>query len=318
MKRRQFLGATSFLAVLASLGASQLFAQQSDKVADPKEKSPQVPRGEFKPLRRNVGTFSSRGGTIGWFSSSEALVAIDTQFPDTAAQFLAGLPGRAGRTLDVVVNTHHHGDHTGGNPVFLHQSAEIVAHRRVPFYQMRAAERAGNLDKQAFAKTLIEESWTRSLGDETLTLRHHGPAHTGGDITAYFEKANVLHVGDLVFNRIYPVMDRPGGTDVKNWIQVLEKLIRDTPRDVLLIHGHGRAGFGVTGLHEDLGVMRDYLSALYVHVEKSVAAGKTRDEVAVMDNFPGFEDFHVPPGKNNRLPSNLAAVYDELTAPKRS
>jgi glyoxylase-like metal-dependent hydrolase (beta-lactamase superfamily II) len=292
-------------------------AQQSGAPADPVAPKPAT-KASFIPLRRNVGYFTARGGTIGWLSSPDALLAVDTQFPDTASLFLDGLPGRAGRTLDVVVNTHHHGDHTGGNPVFLKASSEIVAHRRVPLLQMRAAERAGNLDKQAFAKTLIDESWSRELGDEKVELRHRGPAHTGGDITVYFEKANVLHVGDLVFNRMYPVMDRPGGCDVRNWIRVLEKLIQECPKDALLVHGHGKAGFGVSGLPEDLGVMRDYLSGLLEHVTKAVAAGRTRDEICALENLPGFPDFHVPVGKGNRLPSNLAAVYDELTAPAAS
>lgn len=315
MKRREFIGSIASFTLVAGLGCSRGLAQEAaGQQVQPPPAAAAVPRGSFRSLRRDVGVFSCRGGTMGWLSNASGLAAVDTQFSDTAPLFLEGLPGRARRNLDVVFNTHHHGDHTGGNPVFTPVSSQIVAHRKVPLLQMRAAERAGNLHKQAFARTLFDESWTMEIGDETLRATHYGPAHTGGDTVVHFEKANVLHVGDLVFNRIYPVMDRAGGCVVKNWIQVLERLIRDCPRDALLIYGHGQAAFGVTGLPEDLGVMRDYLSALLAHVEKAVAAGRTRDEVCALDNFPGFEDFHVPPGKGNRLPSNLAAVYDELTA----
>jgi glyoxylase-like metal-dependent hydrolase (beta-lactamase superfamily II) len=319
MNRRDFLGGTASLALLAGLSCGSVFGQQpaesSSKVPAPGPATPPAPAspGEFHALRRNVGYFTLRGGTIGWLASPDALAAVDTQFADTASAFLAGLPGRARRQLDVVVNTHHHGDHTGGNPVFLRASQQIVAHRRVPLLQMRAAERAGNLHKQAFAKSLFDSAWSASLGDEVLRAFHLGAAHTGGDSIVHFEKANVFHVGDLVFNRMYPVMDRPGGCSVRGWITVLESLMRDCPKDALFIYGHGRPSFGVTGLHEDLGVMRDYLSKLLELVSSEVAAGRSREQVCALENMPGFEDFHVPPGKGNRFASNLAAVYDELT-----
>lgn len=319
MNRRAFIGGMASVAGMIGFGVSLAGAQGAATDAPqaaprPASDAQGAPvKGEFKLLRRNVGVFTARGGAMGWLASGDGLAVVDTQFADTAPLFLAGLPGRAGRPIDLVINTHHHGDHTGGNPVFINIAGQMVAQRRVPLLQMRAAERAGNLHKQAFARTLFDTSWSCDLGDECVRVAHHGAAHTGGDAVVHFEKANVFHLGDLVFNRMYPVMDRAGGCVVKNWIRVLEGLLRDCPRDALFIYGHGRGGFGVTGLHEDIGVMRDYLSALLAHVEKQVAAGRSRAEVCALENFPGFEDFHVPPGKGNRLASNLAAVYDELT-----
>jgi glyoxylase-like metal-dependent hydrolase (beta-lactamase superfamily II) len=71
----------------------------------------------FHPLVRGVGYFPGRGGTIGWLATPDAAVIVDTQFPETAAICLAGLPDRANRPVDVVLNTHHHADHTSGNPI---------------------------------------------------------------------------------------------------------------------------------------------------------------------------------------------------------
>ena len=105
---------------------------------------PVVP--EFKTLRRNVGYFTARGGTIGWLVNREAVASVDTQFPDTAKLFIAGLPGRDGRKFDVVVNSHHHGDHTGGNAVLKPEAKKIVGHVNVPALQRAraAADKKGD------------------------------------------------------------------------------------------------------------------------------------------------------------------------------
>ncbi|MFA5057706.1 MAG: MBL fold metallo-hydrolase, partial [Opitutaceae bacterium] len=89
--------------------------------------------------------------------------------------------------------------------------------------------------------------------------------------------------------------------------------VHDTfPADAIYIFGHGSPKFGVTGTRDDLLVMRDLFQAMLDHVQRGIAAGRTRDQIINLDNLPGFPDFHVP--QPNRLPGNLGAVYDELTA----
>ncbi len=316
MNRRSFLVRTSAFALAGACLRSSSFAQASGKAveAPATPASAQSPRlTEFVPLRRGVGYFTGRGGTLGWYSSPGALVAVDTQFPETASQFLAGMPDRGQRKLDIVFNTHHHGDHTGGNSVFKPACETLVAQRKVPFFQLRAAERAGSLAKQVFADSLFDETWRHEFGDEIVTAQYFAPAHTGADSVISFEKANVVHMGDLVFNRLYPFIDLPGGGSIRKWIGVLEKIARDYPADAIYLYGHANSKFGVNGTRGDLLVMRDYLSALLAHVEKGIAAGKTKAEISALENMPGFNDFHLPPGKGNRFPSNLETAYAELT-----
>ena len=95
--------------------------------------------GTFTALRGNTGFFSARGGTIGWLIAPDGVVVVDTQFPDTAQQCLDGIKTRASRPIDLLVNTHHHGDHTGGNAVFKPHVGGIVAHVNVPGLQQKAA-----------------------------------------------------------------------------------------------------------------------------------------------------------------------------------
>ena len=325
MNRRTFLLRSAGLAAAGLLSRSLLRAQSSGPASDSTGSSPAgskpttpantllgPPITAFQPLRRNVGIFTGRGGTIGWLASPAALVVIDTQFPDTAAACLAGLPGRNRRMLDVVLNTHHHADHTSGNPVFQPAARTIVAQANVPKLQFAAAEKSGDLGKQVFADTTFAEAWRHETEDEVVTAQYFGPAHTNGDAVMMFEKANVVHMGDLVFNRLYPYVDRPGGASVRGWVQRLEDVHRNFPADAIYIFGHGNSKFGVTGTRDDLLVMRDLLNGLIEQVRKGIAAGQTREQIAALDNLPGFPDFHVP--APNRLPGILGTVFDELTA----
>lgn len=306
MNRRDFVRSASLLAVAGWLTRA---AAGSTPVP-----APTRALGTFHPLRRNTGFFTGRGGTIGWLAAPDALVVVDTQFPDPAAFCLNHLPGRANRTLDAVINTHHHRDHTSGNGVFRPVTHTLVAQAHVPGLQLAAAQRDGTVAAQVFANETFPEHWRRECGDEGVTARYFGAAHTNGDAVVHFERANVVHMGDLVFNRLYPVIDRPAGASVRHWITVLEAVVRSYPKDAIYLYGHGSAKFGVAGDQGDLLVFRDYLSGLLDHVERAVAAGKGRDEIMRLDNLPGFDDFHTP--APNRLASNLAVAYDELTGAK--
>ncbi|MBA3848592.1 MAG: MBL fold metallo-hydrolase [Opitutus sp.] len=314
MNRRDFLLSTSAAVSLGLLARGPLFAQSTPPAPAAPPPAPPAPPPlvtEFKELRRGVGTFTGRGGTIGWLSDKDALVAVDTQFAEPAARFLAGLPGRAGRQLDAVINTHHHWDHTGGNATFRPEAKTIVAHAAVPALQKAAAQRSPNLGEPTLPDTTFAGTWHLVAGDERVHARHFGAAHTGGDIVVHFEKANVTHLGDLVFNRLYPVTDKAGGCRVRNWIAVLDEIGRAYPADTLFIFGHGSAKFGITGTHADVKQMGAFLGALVAHVEAAVKAGKSKAEVVTLQNLDGFADYHA--AQNSRLPGNLGVVYDELT-----
>src|SRR5688572_14574319 len=304
MNRRDFLVSSTLIGTAGLLARST--AAEKTSPADNKTgkgarpaKSPAAANPELKTLRRDVGYFTARGGTIGWLANKEALAAVDTQFPDTAPLFLQGLPGRGGRKLDELVNSHHHGDHTGGNGVFKPETKMIVAHANVPGLQRARAERDGSLDRQTYADTTFPATWRRELGTETISAKYHGAAHTSGDIVTHFEKANVIHMGDLMFNRIYPAIDRPAGASIRNWIVVLETVAKSYPSDALYIFGHGSAKFGVTGKSSDLLVFRDYLSGLLEYTQKKITAGEAKEKIVALDNLPGFPDFHVPTGPTN-------------------
>jgi cyclase len=333
MNRRHFL-LNSSVAVTAGLLSRSLLNAQAPAAA-PAAPAGAAPAGapavampvaiEFKPLRRNVGLFTARGGAIGWLNNPAGLAAVDTQFADTAVRFLAEFPNRNNRQFDVVINSHHHGDHTGGNAVLRPAAKRLVGHVNVPELMNAQAARGGRAGAASATPpaapvvpdTTFADTWKTEIGDEVISARYFGAAHTKGDIAIHFERANVVHLGDLAFNRIYPVIDRASGGTFKGWLSVVEKIAAAYPADTIYIFGHGHASnprFTSQATRADLLVFRDYVSAVLAHTEKEIAAGKTREQIITLTNLPGFEDFHVQTG--SRLPGNLGAAYDELTAPK--
>ncbi len=315
MNRRAFLVRSSLFATAGMLArsiAAEKSAPAAASAARPATAAPAAATPVFTPLRRDVGCFTARGGTIGWLVNQEAVAAVDTQFPDTAKLFLDGLPGRSGRQLDVLVNSHHHGDHTGGNAVFKPQTKMIVAHANVPELQRARAVADKKGDTPTFPDTTFADAWRKELGGEVVAAKYFGAAHTKGDIVTHFEKANVIHMGDLMFNRLYPVIDRPGGASIRGWIGVLEKVAKTYPQDAIYIFGHANPKFSPTGRSADLLVFRDYLSGLLEHVEKRIKAGDPKETIVALENLPGFPDYHTP--LPNRLGLNLSVAYDELTA----
>lgn len=295
MDRRQFLLSTTMAAAGTMLPLQQLFARKF---------------GEFTPIRRNVGYFTASGGTIGWLTSTGGFVVVDSQYPDSARECLEGLSDKTRSRLNALVNTHYHGDHTGGNAVFEETAQQIVAHKNVPGLMEKAFEESEDAESEpAYPDTTFDKTWQIQVGDETVHAKHYGPAHTGGDAVIYFEKANIVHMGDLVFNRMNPYTDRPSGASVHNWVTVLAMVEEEYPADARYIFGHGSPEFGVTGLKEDVAVMRRYLSSLVNHVQEGIEAGRSREEIVNLDSMPGFDNFLYADFWT--LSQNLDVVYEE-------
>ena len=288
LNRRDFLLSSAAAAIAGTLGAPRLARalQGQGQPAQP----------VFTPIRRNVGFFTMRGGTIGYLVNSGGVAVVDSQFPAEATACLAGLNERSGnRGVDFLLNTHHHGDHTGGNISFRGAAKSVVAHAKADEH-MRQPPGAQPPADQLFPNATFTETWSADVGDEKVSAKYYGRAHTSGDAVITFERANIAHMGDLMFHQRHPVVDRAAGATIKGWITVLEQTPRDHSGDTVYIFGHAGAGLPVTGSQADLARFRDYLGALLAFVEAQVKAGKSRDEILAM-----------------RDP--LTVAYEEITTP---
>lgn len=266
----------------------------------------------FQTIRRNVGVFTQRGGTIGWLASDDALVVIDTQYPETAQTCWTGLQERSSRAADLVINTHHHGDHTGGNPFFVDHTDRMVAHENVPGLMRQSAQQSDSESEPVVPNETYTEAWEESVGDETIRLRHYGPAHTGGDSVIHFEQANVVHMGDLIFNRVYPFIDVGGGASTEGWIGTMEQVHADFTDDTRFIFGHGNPEYGIIGGRADLLAMRDFLDGLLTYVQNGIDAGESLDALADQQMLSGFED-HYMEDWPLQLSACIRAVHRDLT-----
>ena len=215
--------------------------------ARPRQPAPPPAVPKFEDVRRNVGIFTMRGGTIGWLVNKDAVLVVDTQYPDTAKTCLDGLKQKTGgRGLDLVINTHHHADHTGGNAVFRAEAKKLVAQAGVPALQRQVAAATPNGPAPVVADATFDKTWSEKLGDETVTARFNGPGHTGADAIVHFERAHVVHMGDLLFLERHPRVDRAAGASIQNWMKILEKVDKDMPADTIFIAGHAKEGLPLT------------------------------------------------------------------------
>jgi cyclase len=308
--RRQFLNSST--AVLAGTAFSRL-AVGSQAPAGAQPQTPPAPVvTKFDDVRRNVGIFSGRGGTIGYLVTPDGAIAVDAQFPETAKACVEGLQQKSPKGIQLLINTHYHGDHTGGNVAFRPAVKTIVQQERCAKLHKEFTTKNNTAAQQAFADVTFGESWSQTIGDEKVWARYLGPGHTGGDAVIFFEKANVVHMGDLMFNRLHPRVDRPSGASIRNWMKILESVAKKH-QDAIFIFGHGKPGAAITGNAQELLHLRDYFTAALDHVQKGIKAGQSQEQIVGIESLPKFEDY-APSGQVLNLKGTLTAAYEELSS----
>lgn len=298
MQRRQFIRNTALTAGILSLGSKELMASLF-----------QQPAWKIKMLTKDIGVFTERGGTILFAHTKEGFVVVDSQFPDQSQHLIDELKKQPNVPFRLLVNTHHHGDHSSGNIAFRDLTSKVLAHQNSRDNQMKAAQAQKTEDKQLYPNQTYTDTWCEKLGKENLCLYYFGAGHTNGDSVVHFTDANIAHMGDLLFNRRHPFVDRGAGANIKSWIQVLEKTRNKLDRKTTYVYGHSAEGFDITGKSEDLEKFGEYLGKLLHFTEKEIKAGKTKEEFLKTTVLPFETEW-----KGDGLQRPLAAAYDELAA----
>lgn len=293
MQRRSFLRTAGLTGGLLAVSSKDIFAAFL-----------QQPAYKIKMLRGDVGIFTERGGSIGFYASPDGHVVIDSQFPDTAAHAIEELKKIKDQPFKFLINTHHHGDHTGGNIAFKGIAEHVVGHENCLANYKRVTEAAP--DKQLYQDITFGDGWKQKIGKENIRTYYFGAAHTNGDAIIHFENANVAHMGDLLFNQRPPVIDRTAGANINNWIQVMQKAQKTFDNNTLFIFGHSGNGAEVTGGKAELAAFEDYLKKLMDFTAEQIKAGKTKEEINKTKDIPGISW----PGSGNERTFN--AAYDEL------
>ncbi|MGB4844719.1 MAG: MBL fold metallo-hydrolase [Ferruginibacter sp.] len=297
MQRRSFLRNTGLtIASLALLNKKSLAAFLAD------------PAWNIKMLTDDIGIFTEKGGTIAFHLSNEGMVVVDTQFPDSVQHLIDELKKKTEKPFRLVINTHHHGDHTAGNIAFKDLTPHVLAHANSKINQQNAAIKQKSEDKQLYPDQTYTDTWCEKIGKEEICLHYFGAGHTNGDSFVHFKKANIIHLGDLVFNRRHPYVDKSAGADMGNWIKVLDKATSTFSKKTQYICGHSGEGYNTILKADDVKAFGDYLGNVLKFTETEIKAGKTKEEILKATEIPGS-----PEWKGAGIERPLTAAYTELT-----
>lgn len=264
----------------------------------------------FTEIRNGVGYFIGQGGTMGWMIHDDGVVAVDSQFPEQALDFIKKVQAKTDRKFDSLINTHHHYDHTSGNIEFKDLTSEVIAHENSRSNQIRIAKEREMEKTQLYPNETFTVQWTKRFDKETIKASYYGPAHTNGDIVVHFENANVAHLGDLVFNRKFPYIDKSAGAHIENWIKVLDDVLDYFDAETIFIFGHSSNGYDISGTKKDITAFQDYLSNLLKYMEIQLRAGKDLETILKdTESIPG-----APEWKGEGVERSIKAAFEEFNS----
>ncbi len=297
MQRRKFLRNTGLtlgsLAFLNSKSLAQFFAD---------------PAYNIKMLTDTIGVFTEKGGTILFMLGKDGPVIVDAQFPDSAQHLIDEVKKKTTIPFRLLINTHHHADHTAGNIAFKGLVAHVLAHENSKINQQNVAIKNKNEDKQLYPDQTYSDTWSEKIGKEEISMHYYGAGHTNGDSVVQLKKSNIIHMGDLVFNRRHPFIDKTAGASIANWIKVLDKTTATFDTKTIYVCGHAATGYDIVLKADDLLAFRDYLGNLLKFTEEEIKSGKTIEEIIKATEIPGS-----PQWKGDGIDRPLKAAYQELT-----
>ncbi|HET9453216.1 MAG TPA: MBL fold metallo-hydrolase [Gemmatimonadaceae bacterium] len=256
-------------AILLLLLPSALAAQNFDSV--------QV---RAQALRGGVYMLTGAGGNIGLSVGAEAAFLVDDQYAPLSPKIIAAVKSVTQLPIRFVVNTHWHGDHTGGNENIGKTGALIVAHenvrKRMSVEQFNAVfnRRTPASPTGALPVVTFTDSVTFHINGDDLVAYHIPPAHTDGDAVVHFTKADVVHMGDTFFNGGYPFVDVSSGGNVNGVIGIADRVLATCAPTTIIIPGHGPVADCAA-----LKRYRDVVATVRDRVQAAMAQGRTLEQL---------------------------------------
>ena len=241
-------------------------------------------------LAPGVYMLTGEGGNIGLSVGDDSPFIVDDQFAPLTDKIVAAVRAVTDKPVRFVVNTHWHGDHTGGNENFGKAGAVIVAHDNVR--KRMSTEQFNDVfksttpasPKAALPVVTFAQSVTLHLNGDTVLVTHVPPAHTDGDSIVHFTKANVIHMGDLFMNGFYPFIDVGSGGHVDGVVGAAEKALAMANDETKIIPGHGPLADKAS-----LQAFRDMVKTVRDRVSALVKEGKSLEEVQAAQPSKEFD-----------------------------
>ena len=273
---------------------------------------------KITPVAGHVHVLTGPGGNIGVLPGKDGVLLVDNGVPGRTKDIADGVTSASQQPITIVVNTHWHGDHTGGNEYIAKAGGRIIAHQNcrqrlahdqfIDFFQRKvAASPMGALPVATF-----NDQATLYHGDESLVMTSVAPAHTDGDIFIHFQNANVLHAGDLFFANIYPFIDYSTRGWIGGMVQAADKMLATIDAQTKIIPGHG----GPIAIRDDLKAARDMMATVGERIGMSIKAGHSLEETVASKPTKEFDSKF---GKGFFGPDKFAElVYKGLVAHSKS
>lgn len=227
-------------------------------------------------ITEEVYLLQGAGGNIGILTGPDGVFMIDDQFAALSDKLITAIAEISEQPVRFLVNTHHHGDHTGGNENFDDQGALILAHENV---RERLKEKATDSTAGIPAITFNDQLNLHINANDVMVLHVHN-AHTDGDALVYLPQSNVLHTGDTFFNGMFPYIDLSSGGSTDGVIEAAEKGLSIINEKTRIIPGHG-----------DLANYQDYsnyvsmLKSIRENVQQKIDQGATEEEIALDESL---------------------------------
>jgi glyoxylase-like metal-dependent hydrolase (beta-lactamase superfamily II) len=275
------------------------------------QQPPPVPV-RVEQLAPGVAVLFGRGGAIGLSHGADGNVLIDDQYAPMTENIVAAVRGIDPDPIRFVINTHWHGDHTGGNENLGRTGTVVVAHDnvrlRMTMEQMVRGERVPPSPAGALPVITFSENLTFHLNGDDMRAVHVEHAHTDGDVLIYWTRANVLHMGDTWFNGMLPFIDLDSGGSIDGAIAAAEAGLALANERTRIIPGHGPVGS-----RADLAAYRDMLRSIRDQVRAAVRARRTLAQIQALR----LADRHGRPNAFISPESFIETVHRSLSATPR-
>ena len=225
-------------------------------------------------LTEHTYMLEGAGGNIGVSVGDDGIFIIDDQFAPLSDKILTAIKKLSNKPLKFLVNTHFHGDHSGGNENMAKAGALIIAHDNVKKRLEEVQADGSSKPKEALPVITFNDKLNISVNGESVAIFHTEHAHTDGDALLYFTESNVLHTGDTYFNGRYPYIDLNSGGSVDGYIAAVKRGLMVINEDTKIIPGHGKLSN-----KEEYKSFLIMLETLKDNIQKAIDENKTEDEV---------------------------------------
>jgi len=244
---------------------------------------------EYK-LTDNIYMLEGAGGNVGILMSGDEVLMIDDQFAPLSEKLMAKISDLSGGKTTRLINTHWHGDHTGGNENFGTEGAMIIAHENVRKRMSNPVKRSGQVSPPApeIALPVItyQEGMELHFLNEPIIIKHVHNAHTDGDSFVFLPESNVLHMGDCFFNGRFPFIDASSGGSLSGAVVAAKTALMLVDEDTQIIPGHGPMA-----TQQDLVDYEKFLTIMLDRITRFVADGGTKETLDPATITKGYEDY---------------------------